>query len=261
MFRRSHRPGCAFPAVPRRARLVLAALLVPLVVLAGSERKGSSVPKELLERLAESERRTDPYTKNGSCDSRTVWEELDGEGKVERHSEYHSRVFYVNGTMRTELISAIRDGKDVTVEERAKRKKEQEKDRKKIKGSFDSPFASDLQPRYRFAFLGPDPSSPGRIRIGYEPAGDPEVELAVGEAVVDPAEGRVVRLSGHPSKYPWFVDRMSASLVFEEPTPLGSVLSSVEGEGEGGFLFIRKRVRMHGSFRDWRLEPGVVASR
>ena len=130
--------------------------------------------------------------------------------------------------------------------------------KKQVRLSFESPFAPSKQPLYRFRILGPDRSGPNRVRISYEPAGERTVELSIGEAIVDTAEGRMVRLSGHPSKFPWFVERMQVTLVYEEPTPLGSMLSRMEGEGEGGFLFIRKRMRMEGNFGDWKVDDAAT---
>lgn len=252
------------PTVPlplrRLAPLALAlAALLPVVGRAGAPPAGTAVPAELLARLAESDRRLEPFTRKGSCESRTVWEELDRHGKVKSRSEFHSRVRYDGGEMSTEVIRAVRDGQDVTAEEREKRAKEKARKKessgkKQVRLSFESPFAPSKQSAYRFRMLGPDPSGPNRVRIAYEPAGERTVELSVGEAVVDTAEGRMVRMSGHPSKFPWFVERMEVTLVYEEPTPLGSMLSRMEGEGEGGFLFIRKRMRMQGTFGDWKAD-------
>lgn len=249
------------PISPRRLALLALALaaLLPVAGRAGAPPAGNAVPAELLARLAESDRRLEPFTKKGSCESRTVWEELDRHGAVKSRSEFHSKVRYDGGEMSTEVIRAVRDGEDVTAEERAKRAKEKAKKKessgkKQVRLSFESPFAPSKQSLYRFRILGPEPSAPDRVRISYEPAGEKTVELSIGEAVVDTKAGRLIRLSGHPSRFPWFVDRMQVTLVYEEPTPLGSMLSKMEGEGEGGFLFIRKRMRMHGTFGDWKVE-------
>lgn len=211
----------------------------------------------LLQRLAEAERARKARSEGRATETTIVTEELDKEGKPEKRTEMVLRRTVKDGQATTELVRQLVDGKDVT-EEHRKKFEERQRERKaqaakdKAAGkesrrglSFDmSPFAAGEQPRYAFEPLPARPSDPpGHQRIALRPRGKAEETMLKGEALVDVAAGELVRFDGTLAKLPRFADRVQLTLEFG-PTELpGRDLTRTRMEGEGGLLFVRKRVR------------------
>jgi hypothetical protein len=221
----------------------------------------------LLARLAAAEERVAASSKAIGFTMTARAEELDRKGNPETVHESVERIRTVDGKSDSELIRASTDGKDETAEERKKRadaKAEEEKRAKDEKGKeggrksvsvgISSPFGAETQKKYRYSLVGKDPSAPDRWRIRFEPKGEPSPELLTGEAIVDAAAGAVIRVTQHPAKNPHFVDRMETTLDFDPANPVGPLPVRMTVEGEGGFLFIKKRIRATMTFSDWKVE-------
>lgn len=238
-------------------------LLLPALLAAGSASADDLAP--LLRRLAEHEARVDELQKHAQATAVSTVEELDRKGKVESTTVETARISWPDGKQRSELVSMVKDGKDVTAEARARRdaaeKAEAEERRKaaskkggekSISVSISTPFPADQQAKYRFTDAGPDPKDPARRRIRFAPAGERTPEVNEGEALVDVGAGQIVAIALRPSKYPKFVDRMTIQLTYGTPSPAGPLPSGYTIEGEGGFLFVHKSIRTTTKITDWK---------
>ena len=213
----------------------------------------------LLQRLAEAERAREARAENRTMEVTTVSEELDGKGQPEKRTETVVRRTVKEGKATSELVRVLEDGKDVTEAKRAKfeeRQREAARKGQKARGGGTrgvrleaSPFAPDEQPRYQFEPRPARPSDPaGHQRIALRPRGKPEEGMLQGEAVVDAAAGELVRFEGTLAKLPRFADRVSLAFEFGPVGPTGHELTRTRVDGEGGLLFVRKRVRAETRF-------------
>jgi len=191
---------------------------------------------------------------NSSHTTETRAEELDKKGKVGSVTESVERVTRRGGQTEREVIRFVRDGKDVTESEKKRRAEEKAKPPRKsrsVRIGAKSPFEASEQPKHRFTLAASDPADTGKVTIRFEPKGKPSPETNVGEAVVDPATGAILRLRFRPSDNPTFVDRMEVQMEYGAATPEGPALSRVTMEGAGGILFIKKRIRMTVTLADY----------
>lgn len=69
-------------------------------------------------------------------------------------------------------------------------------------------------------------------------------DLVEGETRVDASRGVLLVLEGRPAKLPAFADRADMRVEFDAATPTGDDASRLTLAGEGGLLFIRKRLRV-----------------
>jgi hypothetical protein len=233
--------------MPRPSPRPLLPLLLLLTALPAAA-ADATLPElpELLTRLEAAERARDARREGTSLTLTTVTEELDGDGKVTSRTEVVSRRSFRNGESSDEVVRATKDGEDVTAGARKQSLEAQEKRRKEGKKAPKvSPFAAENQPLYRFTLLGPDPKDASRVRIGLSPREKRE-DLHEGEALVDVARGALLRLTGRPSKLPAMASRADVRYEYDVPTPTGLDLGSFRMEGEGGILFVRKRMRITG---------------
>lgn len=194
---------------------------------------------------------------NSSHTTETRAEELDKKGKVESITESVERVTRRGDRTEREVIRYVRDGRDVTQEEKKRRAGEKAappRKRRSITIGATSPFEASEQPKHRFTLVGADPAEPNRVTIRFEPKGKPSPETNVGEAVVDLATGAILRLRFNPSDNPKFVDRMEVQMEYGAATPEGPALSRVTMEGAGGILFVKKRMRMTMTLSDYEFE-------
>lgn len=191
---------------------------------------------------------------NSSHTTATRAEELDKKGKVESVTESVERVTLRGGKPEREILRYVRDGKDDTASEKKKRagvKAGPPGKERSIKIGAKSPFEASEQPKHRFTLVGPDAADPSRLTIRFEPKGKPSPETSIGEAVVDPETGAILRLRFRPSDNPKFVDRMDVQMEYGAETPEGPALSRVSIEGAGGILFIKKRMKMTVTLSDY----------
>jgi hypothetical protein len=212
---------------------------------------------DLLQKLAAADARLLRLYKEGAVTMTSRVEELDKEGKAQHTQTVTLRLTVQDGAQRAEVVSASRDGQDVTADERKAQAERQAKAEQDPKGKMGQrqqltlPFAADAQPSYAFQVLGPDANNPALQRIAFAPRGKKSKELWVGEAVVDPAAGEVKWLKQRPSELPAFVERIDMVLEFNAATPVGPAISKVHMEGEGGLPFFKKRFRSVITFKDY----------
>lgn len=193
---------------------------------------------------------------NSSHTTVTRAEELDKKGKVESVTESLERVTLRGGKPEREILRYVRDGKDDTTTEKKKRagvKAGPPGKERSIKIGAKSPFEASEQPKHRFTLVGADPADPDRVTIRFEPKGKPTPETSIGEAVVDPSTGAILRLRFRPSDNPKFVDQMDVQMEYDAATPEGPALSRVTIEGAGGILFIKKRMKMTVMLSDYEI--------
>jgi hypothetical protein len=212
---------------------------------------------DLLKKLADNDARLLRLYKEGAVTMTSRVEELDKEGKVQHTQNVTLRLSVQEGAQRMEVLSASRDGQDVTAEERKEQAARQAKAEQDPKGKMNQrqqitlPFAAGAQAGYAFQLLGPDANNPALQRIGFGPRGKKSKDLWVGEAVVDPEAGQVKWLKQRPSELPAFVDRIDMVLEFGAATSMGPAVSTMHMDGEGGLPFFKKKFRSVVTFKDY----------
>lgn len=233
---------------PTAPSLLSLALTLSLCALAAEPTapaaEGDPLPA-LLQRLAETSKARKERGDNRTVVLTTVAEELNQEGQVELRSErVIRRVIREGKVAQAELVRAVKNGQDET-EQRRKQLRQEDRDAGEKSGSYRLkalPFDEDQQPHYTYELRGPVQGAPHQLRVAFKPR-QPATERLVGEAVVDTQGGDLVRLQVQPSKLPPFASRADFVLEFNHATPTGQDLSRMAMSGEGGMLFIRKRVR------------------
>jgi len=226
------------------------ALAALLVLLAPPE-----PTPELMKKLADADARLLRLYKEGAVTMTSRVEELDKAGTVQHTQTVALRLTVKDGAQQVEVLSAARDGQDITADERkeqeAKQAGQESKGKMNQRQQLTLPFAAASQPSYVFQLLGPDGNNPAFQRIGFGPRGKKSKDVWVGEAVVDPQAGEVKWLKQRPSELPAFVDRIDMVLEFGAATSQGSAVSTVHMEGEGGLPFFKKRFRSVITFKDY----------
>ncbi len=202
------------------------------------------VPADLLEKLAAHAARMERIADESEAVVTSDFNERDRDGRVEHVIHTVAHVRREGGHQTTEIVTATRDGKDNRADARKHAAQEDQKPRRR------SPFATDNRQNYRFAIVGPDTSDPRLLRISVAPVDDHHAssEVLVGEAIVDPQSGESVRLSGHASKYPLFVEKIEVAFEYGTITPEGRMLSAMSMAFAGGFAFIHKQGDGHMTF-------------
>lgn len=231
---------------------MIGALATLLVLLAPPE----PVPDELLKKLADRDARLTRLYKEGAVTMTSRVEELDKAGKVQHTQTVVLRLTQKDGKPHGEVLSASRDGQDVTADERKAQAEKQARADEDPKGkngrmSMTLPFDAAAQPQYQFQLLGPDANDPALSRIGFGPRGKPNKDLWTGEAVVDPSSGEVKWMKQRPSELPTFVDRIEMVFQFGAPTAEGPAISTLKMDGEGGLPFFKKKFRVVTTFSDY----------
>ncbi len=140
----------------------------------------------LLEALGRHARDVRGLAEKGGQKSHLRYEELDGDGKASTWTETDFR--RTDG--KTTIVKSTKDGRDNTAtarEEQQKRHAEEKK--KKKKDEIGIPFEPNEQPKYSFSIAATDPLNPARVRIHFEPKGEPSDKTFIGEAWVDSVRG------------------------------------------------------------------------
>ncbi len=216
---------------------------------------GEAPSAELLKRLAAQEAVSRQLFEAASLQVTSVTEELGSDWKPTSTRSRRFKLIRADGVTKTEVLSGTKDGVDDTEAVRAK-VAEQEKTPKasEIDLGLPSPFQSDMQSQYTFVVLGPDPNDASLTRIGFSPKGKKSPKIAYGDASIDEAAGETVRLSIRPSENPRFVDSLSLELRYEHKNTRGRLLSFLRGQGSGGILFFKKRMRNTSTFSNYRFD-------
>jgi hypothetical protein len=206
---------------------------------------------ELLPRLAAAEQAREQRRQGRITLATTVWEELDDEGKTKSRLESLERSVWSGDKRSSEVVRATQDGQDITGKMRERREKEvkEQAESKEKHFSFDHlPFSSREQARYRFELRGADSQRPHLLRIAFSPKDGKSPDGLVGEALVDGTRAELLRMTTRPSKLPKLADKVDIALEFDASTADGRDLSRILATGEGGVLFIRRRVRSTTTF-------------
>lgn len=211
--------------------------LLPILTLLAA---ASAPPADLLQRLAAHDERSQALHRRVATRMTIVGEELDKKGSPTKRTETEVLLTFQGDREVATILKSTEDGKDVTDEARKKQQSPKAEGDSSISVKMSSPFSTAEQGKYAFEVVDADPA---RMRIRFAPRGEPSPELWTGEAVVDPAAGEVVSMRSQPSKPPRFVDSMSMELELGARLQGTRMPSKVAFRGEGGFLFIRKRVR------------------
>jgi hypothetical protein len=211
---------------------------------------------DLMKKLADHDARLLRLYKEGEVTMTSRVEELDKAGKVQHTQSVTLRLTRKDGKPHGEVLSAARDGQDVTADERKQQAEKEARAEEDPKGKNERmtltlPFAADAQASYTFQVLGPDANNPALQRISFAPRGKKTKDLWVGEAVVDPQAGEVRWLKQKPAELPMFVERISMVLEFNAATPEGAAVSSVLMDGEGGLPFFKKIFRSVITMKDY----------
>jgi hypothetical protein len=221
------------------ARRVRATRVLLSCVAVWASATATEPPAELLKKLAEHDARLDQIDDQGSFTTDTINEEVDGSGKVIHTLELLVRTTHLEGKKRELLGKALKDGKDVTQDYKDKLKGSGPSQAKEMR----LPFSTKQQRDYLFKEIGSDPSNSSWLRIHFEPKGSWSEKLMIGDAVVDPAGGELLRITARQSAPDSSVDYLDLDFSFDEQTPLGRAPSKVAMKGEGGFLFLKSRFR------------------
>lgn len=224
---------------------------------------GADVDPALLQRVAERTKQVEAFSENCRMTIDVTGEELDSDGKVESSEQSVFRVTKKSGeTTSTELLKSIEDGKDVTEEakkEEAKKAAEgKNRNGKQKKGGTLgelSPFHPSQVRKYRFGILAPPPGNPSLVRVAFQPAGEKDPELLIGDATIDPATGDLLSMSMRLSKTPYLVDSLAMEAELKADTPAGKALSKLSVRGSAGLAFLKKRFRVVTQFSYEPLPP------
>jgi len=198
---------------------------------------------------------------SGYVASRTVIriEELDESGLVTSYEEAVTKLDWTKSEPEAVVVSAMKNGKDVT-EDWRKRYAKMAKDKAKAKadgtsgasgsggppGGFD---ATPFDPKYSKVVTRGEPRKAGTgIEVPYVITTDSgPVEGVASFSGSGVALGAVQRWS----KPPVFVSAMNSKLRYAYQDA-ALLVSSMQIEGEASVLFIKRRFRMSFEFSDWR---------
>jgi hypothetical protein len=225
-----------------KATLCFVAVLA-IAVAVGVPRAASAAPPEpeLMARLAHYAARLDSMRTHASYSVDGQLETLDRAGKPDSVKAMKARVDADGTTAKLTVIEYTEDGEDKTNDARTKARERDER-RKKENKRFRIPILAAEQPRYVFDQIEVDSADPSRVRISFVPRA-PEDDTIEGSAWVDARAGSLISAGFKLSRTSMFVDYVHFTVEFGESTRLGSAVSTVLVEGQGGILFFRKRFR------------------
>lgn len=219
-------------------------LVYSLSATASSNRPGALAPLEpLLDRLAEHQTRVDVFLGEASLVTTTTNREVDARGRPVHVIEVVTRTRQVEGEEQVALVRVREDGVDRTDDYRRRGEIPDGRSDGGSQINLGSPFSEALRRRYRFGPVSPvSAERPHLIRISFAPRETAAQGLLIGEAVVDVSRGEPLSITARPAVLPTLATRVDMKLEYGLRSPVGPLLSRVEADGEGGLLFIRKRV-------------------
>jgi len=239
-------------------------LVIVLVLAAPAAAETKPDLHTLLVQIAQKEERLEKLLKNTSVTRRRRTERLDGRGKLKSITEVTERIVSLDGKEQIELLRFLRDGRDVTEEERKKRSEptaSHEKtgsppdQMKEQRQRLDNPFAQSEQSKYRFSLLEAPPAEPERLRVHFEPKELRSPEDVVGEALVESVTGALIRRRFRPAKYRSPVSEMEVQIEYGAETPAGRARSRVKFDMLAKVLMVKFRVRTTTTYTDYAFPP------
>ena len=211
--------------------LLLAVLLAP----------ATASDPTLVERIAEREVRVAVLHESCSFTTTRRDESLDATGKVLSWTETEERHDHRDGVISRKVVRHVVDGKDRTSAKAREKPQELESV---------EPFSAAASGDYRFETLPADPET-GWARIAFKPKRKGVKHAAHGTVAVDPVTGAIRTMSYEPDDPGTLVQKMKVSMEYETPSPEGPTLSRVRVVAAGGFLFVKKRMRVTVEFSNY----------
>lgn len=154
-------------------------------------------------------------------------------GRLKESITRVGRVINRGGEHRTEILSATKDGRDVTAEARAdEEKREHAPPPKRSSDDFPSPFDPRYRERYRFAA---EPGADGGTAVTFSPRVLFDSALS-GRALFD-AAGTLRRVDFTLAKRPRFTRRLDFAIMISA----AGVPERVESSGEASLLVWKRR--------------------
>ncbi len=192
-------------------------------------------------------------------------QEMDKHGKPKDEDKYrHSwgkLCLRDDGEIEYESVKVIKDGEDITEEERAKereRQEEEDEDSDGINPEGYSPFDADSQDRMFIERLEETETADGKDLAVYRfvklPA-DKDDEEVIGKAWFDIATAVPVRIEYTTDPLPKRVKRMVTTMEYIYSAPDTLVVGKMIVDATGGILFIKKHFRAKMIFTDHWLRP------
>ena len=204
-------------------------------------------------RLADYAARLDSMRTHASYSVDGQLETLDRVGKPDSLKAMKARVEADGTTAKLAVITYTEDGEDKTDDARKKARERDEK-RKKEKKRIRIPILATEQSRYVFDQIDVDPADASHVKISFVPRA-PDDDTIEGFAWVDARTGSLISAGFKLSQTSMFVDYVHFTVEFGESTQLGSAVSTVLVEGQGGILFFRKRFRGTAKVSNYAIVP------
>jgi hypothetical protein len=117
-----------------------------------------------------------------------------------------------------------------------------------------SPFLRSERSELRFEVVS---TTATETTIHFAPKGEPAIHLNEGTAVINAATGAPIRITLSPTDKPMFLSSVTTELVFDPaeqwPTP-----TTMTTEVEGGFLFIKKKIRSRSTYTHAQTTSGEL---
>jgi hypothetical protein len=231
---------------PFRRSTAIAFLVVALAVVLSRPAAAQPPDPALLERLSHHAEALRQVEKVASYREETLMEQIDGDGKVGSSETRVSRIVNDGKTTHPVLERCVRDGQDVTAEERQKKG-----DSTEINIKF--PDFTSSATDYTYDQIDVDPADPTRVKFSFTPK-KPNKETIEGTLWVDTASGTVLTVGAKLSKPPMFVDWAHFTVEFGAKTPLGPMMSRLTFEANASFWFLHlQHVRGEIKMSDYRL--------
>ena len=221
---------------------------------AGASRTALAQPPspEVMARLADYAARLDTMRTHASYRFEGELSTLDRQGNQDSLKAVKGRVDADGKAAHTTVLSYTEDGDDRT--QYAQKKALERESRKSDKPRIRLPILADEQPRYFFDQVDADTADPSRVKITFVPK-TPGSGTIEGSAWIDARTGTLLSAGFKLSKPSTFVDYVHFSVEFRDTTSLGPAISSIEVEGQSGFLFFHKRFRGKAFVYDYAIVP------
>jgi hypothetical protein len=174
------------------------------------------------------------------------------------------------GKARTELLQAVKNGKDVSAEMKKKLETSKAQDEKGAKKNdtytvslADNPFNPDQQQKVTVAATHERQLLFGKICQGFDFSFQTEVVQKnkkekltwIGKAWLEESSGIPVKLEFSFEPLPKHVHSLWTIYLYETTAAGDWNLKEIKVQGQGGFLFIKKGFRSTTSFSEYRRQP------
>jgi hypothetical protein len=189
------------------------------------------------------QRRWTAITGNGSFVYAFSVKTFNSAGKLKESFTRDARVFNRGDEHRTEILSATKDGKDVTAEARAEEEKRSGEGPPKRPDDLPSPFDPRFRDRYEFSAGA---AEDGMASLSFHPRGSFDGALA-GRALFD-AEGGLRRVDFTLAKRPHFTRRLDFTIIIGGD----GLPERVESSGEVSLIVWKRTFESTLALRDIR---------